>query len=120
MVTVAGTGTALGAVYVPLASMVPCALSPPVTPFTCQVTAVLEVFETCTVNFNVLEICTEALAGSTSMDTFCCAEDWIWPQPQIATTARSSPAIDTILQLRPQVTKSMYTFPLDKTINTSS
>ncbi len=45
IVTVGGTGTVFGAVYVPFASMVPCALSPPVTPFTCQVTAALEVFE---------------------------------------------------------------------------
>ena len=50
------------------------------------------------------------------METFCC-EDWMWPQPQIARTASSSSAIDTILQLRPQVPKSMYTFPLDKTTN---
>lgn len=120
MVTVGGTGIVFGAVYIPPASMVPCALSPPVTLSTCQVTAVLELFEICAVNFTVLEICTDALAGSTNSVTLCCPEDWIWPQPQIARTARRSPAIDAILRLRPQVLKSIYTFPLDKTINTSS
>jgi hypothetical protein len=46
MVTVGGAGTVFGAVYIPVASMVPCAVSPPVIPFTCQVTAVSEVFAT--------------------------------------------------------------------------
>ena len=67
-------------------------------------------------NFNVLEICTEALAGSTIIDTLCCADDWMWPHPQIARTTSKSSAIDTILQVRPEVRESTYTFPLDKTI----
>jgi hypothetical protein len=116
MVTVGGVGTVLGAVYVPAASIVPCAASPPATPFTCQVTAMLEVFETWTLNFIVLEICTEALAGSTMIDTLCCADDWIWPHPQIARTTSKSSAIDTILRVRPELRESMYIFPLDKTI----
>ena len=42
-VTVAGLGTAFGAVYSPPEEIVPVELLPPVTPFTCQVTAVSEV-----------------------------------------------------------------------------
>lgn len=55
MVIAAGEGTAAGAVYVPFASMVPCVVSPPATPFTCHVTAVLGVFATAAVNFSVVE-----------------------------------------------------------------
>ena len=46
-VTVAGLGTAPGAVYRPELEIVPTVALPPVTPFTCQVTAVLLAF--CTV-----------------------------------------------------------------------
>jgi hypothetical protein len=45
-VTVAGDGTAAGAVYTPLVSMVPTLLLPPVAPFTRQVTPVLLVLLT--------------------------------------------------------------------------
>jgi len=38
-----GVGTTAGAVYNPFASIVPALAFPPVTPFTCQVTAVFEV-----------------------------------------------------------------------------
>ncbi len=41
--TVAGLGTAAGAVYSPEVEMVPCVESPPVTLLTCQVTAVFVV-----------------------------------------------------------------------------
>ena len=49
-VTVAGFGTLEGAVYRPELEMVPCEVSPPAIPFTCQVTAVLEEFWTVAVN----------------------------------------------------------------------
>ena len=49
-VTLAGLGTAEGAVYRPEVEMVPCVESPPVTPLTCQVTAVFVVPVTVAVN----------------------------------------------------------------------
>jgi|SRR5215472_411134 len=49
-VTAAGLGTTPGAVYRPEPEIVPTAALPPVTPFTCQVTAVLLVFRTVAVN----------------------------------------------------------------------
>jgi hypothetical protein len=55
-VTVAGLGTAEGAVYSPDVEIVPTVESPPVTPLTCQVTAVLEVPVTVAVNCCVLAI----------------------------------------------------------------
>lgn len=55
-VTVAGEGTAVGAVYTPSELMVPCAASPPGVLLTCHVTAVLDAFCTDAVNVRVLEI----------------------------------------------------------------
>jgi hypothetical protein len=55
-VTVAGLGTAEGAVYSPEEVIVPTVEFPPVTPFTCQVTAVLEVPVTVAVNCCVFAI----------------------------------------------------------------
>ena len=49
-VTVAGVGTLAGAVYIPEVEIVPVVELPPVTPSTCQVTAVLLVFWTVAVN----------------------------------------------------------------------
>lgn len=49
-VTAAGEGTVAGAVYIPVALIVPCVESPPATPFTCHVTAVFDVFDTVAVN----------------------------------------------------------------------
>jgi hypothetical protein len=65
MVTVDGEGTVSGALYKPVASIVPCVASPPVTPLTCQMTAVLEVLATEAVNFCVPETGTEVLVGVT-------------------------------------------------------
>jgi len=65
MVTVDGDGTAGGALYKPVASIVPSVASPPVTPLTCQMTAVLEVLATEAVNFCVPETGTEVLVGVT-------------------------------------------------------
>jgi hypothetical protein len=50
IVTDAGFGTAPGAVYIPLASMVPADALPPEMPFTCQATCVLVVPVTLAVN----------------------------------------------------------------------
>ena len=67
-----GVGTTAGAVYNPFASIVPALALPPVTPFTCQVTAVFDVPLTlaengcCSVG-NLLAVCgltfTETVAG---------------------------------------------------------
>jgi hypothetical protein len=49
-VTVAGDGRVVGAVYTPEVEIMPTVELPPVTPLTCQVTAVLVVFVTVAVN----------------------------------------------------------------------
>jgi hypothetical protein len=49
-VTVAGVGTAAGAVYTPVVEMAPLIASPPITPLTCQVSAVFAVPVTVAVN----------------------------------------------------------------------
>jgi hypothetical protein len=67
IVTDAGEGTDAGAVYRPVVSILPCVVSPPVTPLTCQITAVLEVLATEAVNFFVPETGTEVLAGVTDI-----------------------------------------------------
>jgi hypothetical protein len=67
MMTAAGDGTVAGAVYSPAVSMVPWVVSPPVTPLTCQITAVSEVLVTEAVNFFVPETGTEVLAGVTDI-----------------------------------------------------
>jgi hypothetical protein len=66
-VTVLGVGNVAGAVYRPAAEIVPVVEFPPVTPFTCQVTAVFVVFVTVAVNCNVAEMKTEGPEGD--MDT---------------------------------------------------
>jgi hypothetical protein len=66
-VTVLGVGKAAGAVYRPAAEIVPVVEFPPVTPLTCQVTAVFVVFVTVAVNCNVAEMKTEGPEGD--MDT---------------------------------------------------
>ena len=65
MVTADGEGMAAGAVYRPVASIVPYVGSPPVVPFTCHTTAGLEVLATEAVNFFVPETGTEVLVGVT-------------------------------------------------------
>src|ERR1700722_19130953 len=67
IVTVAGEGMSRGAVYRPVASIVPCVGSPPVVPFTCHVTVGLEVLATAAVNFFVPTTGTTALAGVTDV-----------------------------------------------------
>ena len=56
-------GTVAGAVYKPVALIVPTVEFPPVTLFTCDVTAVLEVFATVVVNCFVKPACTLAVFG---------------------------------------------------------
>jgi hypothetical protein len=65
MMTADGEGMAEGAVYRPVVSILPCVVSPPVTPLTCQITAVSEALATEAVNFFVPETGTEVLAGVT-------------------------------------------------------
>ena len=62
-VTVAGFGTVPGAVYRPELEIVPVAVFPPVTPLTCQVTAVLLVFRNIAVNCSVPPVLTVAKVG---------------------------------------------------------
>src|SRR5216110_584317 len=62
-VTVAGFGTTAGAVYRPELDIVPTVALPPVTPLTCQVTAVLLVFSTVAVNCCVPPAPTVAATG---------------------------------------------------------
>src|SRR5204863_109664 len=62
-VTVAGFGTTAGAVYRPELDIVPTVALPPVTPLTCQVTAVLLVFCTVAVNCCVPPTPTDADTG---------------------------------------------------------
>ncbi len=50
-----------------MVEMVPCAASPPVTPFTCQVTEVLVEFCTVAVNCWVCPTCTVAEVGAMEM-----------------------------------------------------
>jgi hypothetical protein len=64
-VTVLFAGTAAGAVYMPDALIVPVAELPPVTPFTCQVTAVFDVPDTVALKDCVAPARTLALAGDT-------------------------------------------------------
>ncbi|MBK5295267.1 MAG: hypothetical protein JJE04_26770 [Acidobacteriia bacterium] len=70
IVTVAGEGKLDGAVYSPLAEILPLVELPPATPFTAQVTLVLEfVLVTAAVNCFVPATRTEPLVGETPMDT---------------------------------------------------
>jgi len=64
-VTVLFAGTADGAVYIPDALIVPVAELPPVTPFTCQVTAMFEVPDTVAPKVCVAPARTLALVGDT-------------------------------------------------------
>lgn len=48
--TVAGLGTAAGAVYMPVEEIVPSLASPPLAPLTCQITAIFGALETTAVN----------------------------------------------------------------------
>src|SRR5690348_14467013 len=62
-------GRTFGALYNPFVSIVPLMLSPPVAPFTCQVTAVLVDPVTVAVNCCVAPPATLALVGEMVMET---------------------------------------------------
>src|SRR5271155_4900357 len=74
-VTVAGLGTAAGAVKTPDVEIVPVVVFPPVTPFTCQVTAVLLVFSSVAVKVCDAEVATLAVVGEIEMLTGVGEED---------------------------------------------
>jgi hypothetical protein len=78
-VTVAGFGMEFGAVYKPLALIVPTVELPPVVPFTCQVTAVFVVPETAATNCVCVPGLTVAEAGVT-MTVIC--GGGVLPPPQ--------------------------------------
>jgi hypothetical protein len=69
MVTVAGDGTAAGAIYMPVAEIVPTVELPPVTPLTCQVTAVFDELATVAVKaWEPLPAVTAAVPGVTETE----------------------------------------------------
>jgi hypothetical protein len=70
MVTLFGLGRVAGAVYTPVALIVPVAARPPVTPFTCQVTLVFEAPVTVAVNGCGSPTRTVAGFGETVTETF--------------------------------------------------
>jgi hypothetical protein len=65
----AGFGNFAGAVYRPVAEIVPTVASPPAVPLTFHVTAVLVVFPTVAENCWVWVMITEEVAGATSIVT---------------------------------------------------
>ena len=68
-VTCAGLGSFAGAVYRPVAEIVPAVAFPPTTPFTAQATVVLLELPTVAVNCCVCVIVTEAAPGAISTVT---------------------------------------------------
>jgi hypothetical protein len=69
MVTVAGVGTVIGAVYTPDAEIIPTVALPPAVPLTLQFTAVLEAPVTVAVNVWVIPTVTFMVAGETDTVT---------------------------------------------------
>jgi len=65
-VTVAGVGTAVGAVYMPVLEIVPRVVLPPATPFTSHVTVVLAEFMTVAEKASAADTGTFALVGLTA------------------------------------------------------
>src|SRR6266852_5386873 len=80
-VTVAGLGAAAGAVYKPAAVIVPTVAFPPVTPFTCHVTAVFVVPVTVEMNCCVCPGVKFAVAGAT-LTAMTTGEGPLFPLPQ--------------------------------------
>jgi hypothetical protein len=74
-VTVAGLGTVAGALKTPAVEIVPVVVLPPVTPFTCQVTAVLVVFCTVAVKACDAAVATLAVPGEIEILTGVGEED---------------------------------------------
>jgi hypothetical protein len=91
MVTVAGAGTAIGAVYTPEAEIIPTVALPPAIPLTLQFTAMLEEPVTAAANVCVIPICTLAIAGVTvtvtGTTTVTCADaDFVLSAVDVALT----------------------------------
>jgi hypothetical protein len=91
--TATGVGRFAGAVYTPLASIVPTVAFPPEIPFTLQLTAVLVVLATVAVNDCGSPSSTDAVAGTTVTVTFegggCAGPDPTAPtQPRNDATRR--------------------------------
>ena len=86
-VTVAGLGTAAGPVYKPEPEIVPTVALPPVTPFTCHVTAVLLVFCTVAENCCVPPVATAADKGAiVTLTGICVGAVDSPPQPEVSKT----------------------------------
>src|SRR6266480_2777062 len=108
-VTMAGFGTTVGAVYRPEFDIVPTVALPPVTPLTCQVTAVLLVFCTVAVNCCVPPAPTVAATGEIVTRTGMGVRVVEPAQPKvcnilIATPANPSqyPTRSTVFRLQPR------------------
>lgn len=91
MVTVAGEGTVIGAVYAPAAEIIPTMALPPATPLTLQFTIVLEEPATVAVNAWVMATCTLAVAGVTDTVTgaaivTCADADFVLSAAEVALT----------------------------------
>ena len=80
-ITVAGFGTAAGAVYIPAAEIVPCVGSPPAAPFTCQVSPPLAAPVTVAENGCVWPKLTMADVGDITTVTGSCVEEALDAQP---------------------------------------
>jgi len=65
MVTAAGVGTVVGAVYTPAEEIIPTIELPPFTPLTLQVTTIFAVFVTAAVKVCMAPVSTVAVAGVT-------------------------------------------------------
>jgi hypothetical protein len=75
IVTVAGDGTEAGAVYAPAVLITPIVASPPATPLTRHVTAVLALSVTVAANVCEPPVCTLTVAGETATRTGATASE---------------------------------------------
>src|ERR1700688_1859818 len=119
IVTADGEGMSRGAVYRRVASIVPCVDSPPVVPFTCHVTAGLEVLATAAVNFFVPKTGTEVLVGVT--DIWAPWAVWLAAngEPELAHPQDMKPiprnrTTDKIFRKRTKLRNVMNCIPLQK------
>ena len=110
MVTVAGDGAVDGAVYTPEPEIVPTVEFPPVTPFTDQATAVLDVPVTEAVNCCVCPVCTEADAGETDTETVAL--------PPVMATGTTATLLESTLQRKHS--RWQATAPNDRGIQTGT
>ena len=90
-VTIAGEGTAIGAVYTPVDEIIPTVELPPATSLTNQLTAIFEDPVTVAMKVCVMPVCTLALAGvidtATGAAMVTCAEaDFVVSAAEVAVT----------------------------------